>query len=71
MNKSDVIRAWKDPFYRARLSDEERAALPDHPAGMVELDEKELKTAAAGNVITTARDCTAFTFLNMHACCPH
>lgn len=69
MNKSDVIRAWKDPLFRATLTDGERALLPDHPAGLVELPEAELK-AASGAVITTARGCTAFTFLNWQACCP-
>lgn len=69
MNKSDVIRAWKDPLYRASLSDEERAALPDHPAGFVEIDEGQLKLAGGGTS-TTAPTCTAYTFLNWRACCP-
>jgi mersacidin/lichenicidin family type 2 lantibiotic len=33
MKKEMVIRAWKDPEYRARLSAEDRAALPESPAG--------------------------------------
>ncbi|MCZ7429959.1 mersacidin/lichenicidin family type 2 lantibiotic [Micromonospora sp. WMMA1949] len=44
----DYIRAWKDPVYRASLSDEERAALPANPAGFVELSDHELDTAPGG-----------------------
>src|SRR3982750_4107709 len=44
MNKTDVIRAWKDPFYRASLSEEAQAALPQHPAGITELSEEQLTT---------------------------
>jgi mersacidin/lichenicidin family type 2 lantibiotic len=39
----DVIRAWKDAEYRESLSAEERAALPNHPAGLVDLSEAELE----------------------------
>jgi len=71
MSKSDVVRAWKDPLYRASLSREEIAGLPAHPSGLVELDEEQLKRLAGGQTITTARTCTEFSFNNMHACCPH
>jgi len=39
----DVIRAWKDADYRESLSAEDRAALPNHPAGLVDLSEAELE----------------------------
>jgi mersacidin/lichenicidin family type 2 lantibiotic len=39
----DVIRAWKDAEYRESLSAEERAALPNHPAGLVDLSDAELE----------------------------
>lgn len=32
-HKVDVIRAWKDRAYRASLSAEELASLPENPAG--------------------------------------
>ena len=32
-----VCRAWKDPAYRATLSEEEQAALPLNPAGIAAL----------------------------------
>jgi mersacidin/lichenicidin family type 2 lantibiotic len=37
-----IIRAWKDEDFRNSLSDEERALLPEHPAGLVELTDMEL-----------------------------
>ncbi len=50
MKKEMIVRAWKDPEYRARLSVEERAALPDCPSGssLAELDEAELLGAVGG-----------------------
>ena len=38
MKKSDIIRAWKDPEYRASLE-----GAPESPAGVVELDDVALK----------------------------
>ena len=48
MHTVDLIRAWKDAEYRASLSDAERAALPAHPAGLVELPDEDLATVAGG-----------------------
>ena len=44
----DVVRAWKDPAYRASLTAAERAALPAHPAGLIELSAEELGLVAGG-----------------------
>ena len=38
MSKQQIIRAWKDQAYRRSLSAAERAALPENPAGRVDLD---------------------------------
>jgi mersacidin/lichenicidin family type 2 lantibiotic len=71
MNKNDVIRAWKDPFYRATLSGEAQALLPRHPAGITELSDDQLVVASgASTVFTTAFDCTDLTYANLRACCP-
>lgn len=70
MNKTDVIRAWKDPTYRASLSADELAALPLHPAGITELSDDQLRTEGGVTPATTAPTCTAYTFLNWRACCP-
>jgi len=48
MSIENVIRAWKDPAYRASLSEAERAQLPDHPAGLIELTDAELEHVSGG-----------------------
>lgn len=48
MTQDQVIRAWKNPAYRARLSDTQRNALPANPAGLVELSENELLEVSGG-----------------------
>jgi mersacidin/lichenicidin family type 2 lantibiotic len=42
MSVDRIIRAWEDPDFRSSLSPDERAALPDHPAGAIELTDAEL-----------------------------
>ena len=44
-----VIRAWKDPEFRHNLSEEEQAALPENPAGAIELTDDELDAVAGGH----------------------
>ncbi|HYO71010.1 MAG TPA: mersacidin/lichenicidin family type 2 lantibiotic [Archangium sp.] len=50
MKKEMIVRAWKDPAYRASLSEEERASLPESPSGraMTELDDGELLGISGG-----------------------
>ena len=38
----EIIRAWKGKEYRRSLSEEQRAVLPEHPAGLIELEDAEL-----------------------------
>jgi mersacidin/lichenicidin family type 2 lantibiotic len=45
---SNIVRAWKDEFYRQSLSDEERAQLPENPVGELELTEAELEGVFGG-----------------------
>ena len=49
MSLQELIRAWKDPEYRATLSEKQRARLPKHPAGSIELSEQELERIAGGS----------------------
>ena len=42
MSNNDVVRAWKDPKYRASLSAAQQAALPANPAGGMDLSDEEL-----------------------------
>jgi mersacidin/lichenicidin family type 2 lantibiotic len=44
-----VIRAWKDPEFRGSLSEEEQEALPENPAGAIELTDDELGMVAGGS----------------------
>lgn len=50
MSTTDVIRAWRDEEYRLSLSAEERATLPQHPAGEIELRDEDV---AASEVLVT------------------
>jgi mersacidin/lichenicidin family type 2 lantibiotic len=48
MLKANIVRAWKDPEYRASLSADERAKLPAHPAGVIELEPAALTRVVGG-----------------------
>jgi mersacidin/lichenicidin family type 2 lantibiotic len=48
MSHVNVVRAWKDEAYRNSLTDAERAALPENPAGLVELPPADLGQVAGG-----------------------
>ncbi|OJT26524.1 hypothetical protein BO221_00295 [Archangium sp. Cb G35] len=65
-----IVRAWKDPAYRASLTDEERSSLPESPSGraMTELEDDELLGISGGKrgpdySVDTFR-CPAPTFFN-------
>ena len=45
----DVVRAWKDPAYRATLSSEELARIPASPVDMSELDPNVLGEISGGD----------------------
>jgi mersacidin/lichenicidin family type 2 lantibiotic len=53
MRKETIIRAWREPEFRESLTAEERAALPECPAGqsITELEEGELATAVGGALV--------------------
>jgi mersacidin/lichenicidin family type 2 lantibiotic len=75
MTMIDVVRAWKDAKYRRSLTDEQRATLPAHPAGLVEISDEQLKSAAGLSggggkppPATTAINCTLYSFLGWKAC---
>ena len=58
----DVVRAWRDEEYRNSLSAEERAGLPENPAGLATISDETMRsitggcgaTAGAGSICTTA-----------------
>jgi mersacidin/lichenicidin family type 2 lantibiotic len=52
MSNQDIIRAWKDEDYRLSLSEAERALLPEHPAGLIELAAAEMDGVEGGQGLT-------------------
>lgn len=48
MTHVDVIRAWKDEEYRLSLTEEERASLPEHPAGVIQLKDEQMGKVIGG-----------------------
>ena len=46
MKRETIIRAWRDRDAYLSLSAEERAQLPAHPAGIVELRDEDLAGVA-------------------------
>ena len=64
MTNKNIVRAWRDPEYRNSLSETERAALPDHPAGWIELGDAGLNNVGGGRFDPTRIIvmCTPFNF---------
>ena len=55
MTDRDVIKAWKDEEFRRGLSEAELSALPENPAGAVELTDADLD-AAGGDLLAPIWD---------------
>lgn len=74
MKTEQIIKAWKDPTYRASLSAEEQAQLPEHPAGMVDLTDAQLgdlSGAAKPSVLcTSATLCGSASIICASSICP-
>jgi mersacidin/lichenicidin family type 2 lantibiotic len=73
MSDVDIVRAWRDSRYRRSLSAEQLQMVPGNPAGPTDLTGDELKAAGfwpnlEEEVLTTAIDCTDFTFNHWKAC---
>jgi len=43
MPTMEIVKAWKDEEYRATLTAEQRAQLPEHPSGIIEFEQPELE----------------------------
>ncbi|MEV5884835.1 mersacidin/lichenicidin family type 2 lantibiotic [Streptomyces sp. NPDC052020] len=52
-----ITRAWKNPLFRASLSAEELSALPDHPAGVIEIADHRLDNVVGGGITDTWVTC--------------
>ncbi len=57
MSHEDIIRAWKDEDYRNSLSEEQRAQLPENPAGMVELSDEAMQNVGGGLFSLIGKSC--------------
>ena len=54
MSSINIVRAWKDAEYRNSLSDAERGALPENPAGVIALTDEEMDLLVGGNLPTNS-----------------
>lgn len=48
MKKRQIIEAWRNEDYYLSLSEEERAALPEHPAGVAGAEDAALHSIRGG-----------------------
>ena len=50
LTKAQIVRAWRDPAFRATLTPEQQALFPQHPSGVniEELSDEQLEQAAGG-----------------------
>lgn len=48
MDREEIIRAWKNPMFRASLDSRQLSALPANPAGMMELTDADLEAINGG-----------------------
>lgn len=70
MSHEDIIRAWKDEEYRMSLSEAERACLPAHPAGLIELSDTDLDLVTGGKGCQTGPTCLqTCTVVDYEQCC--
>src|SRR3990172_4242923 len=42
LSNEEIIRAWKEEDFRNSLTEEQRAQLPEHPAGAVEIEDQNI-----------------------------
>ncbi|HET9228438.1 MAG TPA: mersacidin/lichenicidin family type 2 lantibiotic [Thermoanaerobaculia bacterium] len=58
MKKKQILEAWRNEEFFLSLSEEERAAVPEHPSGLLDIDDDVLKTITGGCGPTTVKFCT-------------
>ena len=59
MSNPDIIRAWKDEAFRANLGE---FALPENPAGQIELTDESLSEIQGGMIPATEGSICCITF---------
>ncbi len=68
MKKSDIIRALRNEQYRDSLSAAEQAGLPNHPAGMVEIEDADLAAFAGGTWWSNYTGCQSCVTRDCNTC---
>ena len=63
MTNDQIIRAWKDRYYRSSLTESELAQLPPHPAGGLELTDAQLNAVNGGLNVSVSFGCVPSTML--------
>lgn len=48
MKKKQILEAWRNEEYYRSLSDEERAQVPEHPSGVVDVEDDILRSITGG-----------------------
>lgn len=72
MSPAEIVRAWRDREYWLSLTDEERAATAENPAGVIELIDEEMDFVAGGSATLPSQTCTSqclSTFTATGHCC--
>lgn len=68
MSKLEIIRAWKDQDYADSLTDVQQAMLPQNPAGIIELSDRDLEGAGGGEIATVTVTADDLCFSLMYSC---
>jgi mersacidin/lichenicidin family type 2 lantibiotic len=68
---NNIVRAWKDEFYRQSLSDEERAQMPVNPVGELELTDVELGSVFAAGGHNEPEHHFSYSFCTHNSECAH
>ena len=68
MSKRNIIRAWKDVEFRNKLSPEEKAQLPENPAGNIEMNDDILKAVSGSGPTPTGVCCPPTVTCNTWGC---
>ena len=56
--KKKILEAWRNEEYYLSLSEEERAGIPEHPSGILDVEDDVLRTIAGGcGVYYTKQGC--------------
>ena len=58
MKKKQILEAWRNEEYYLSLSEEERARIPEHPSGLLDIEDDVLKSITGGCGGITSAVCT-------------